>query len=128
MYLLSPANEVWGKVMFLHLSVSHSVHSGHRSGLYASYWNAYLFQVRLHHLYTFVRKVSLGSLITLQDIAIETMLGRKHSVQDPLLLKLLFLGLKTMSPSVTAKYPAYTNIHCVPFKVSIMCSNHFSIR
>ena len=24
--LLPPANEVWGKVMFLHLSVSHSVH------------------------------------------------------------------------------------------------------
>ena len=23
-----PANEVWGKVMFLHLSVSHSVHGG----------------------------------------------------------------------------------------------------
>ena len=39
--LLPPANEVWGKVMFLHLSVSHSVHSGHRSGRYASYWNAY---------------------------------------------------------------------------------------
>ena len=40
--LLPPANEVWGKVMFLHLSVSHSVHSGHRNGRYASYWNAYL--------------------------------------------------------------------------------------
>ena len=40
---LPPANEVWGKVMFLHLSVSHSVHSCHRSGRYASYWNAYLF-------------------------------------------------------------------------------------
>ena len=26
--LLPPANEVWGKVMFLHLSVSHSVHRG----------------------------------------------------------------------------------------------------
>ena len=25
---LQPANEVWGKVMFLHLSVSHSVHRG----------------------------------------------------------------------------------------------------
>ena len=34
---LPPANEVYGKVMFLHLSVSHSVHSGHRSGRYASY-------------------------------------------------------------------------------------------
>ena len=30
--LLPPANEVWGKVMFLHLSVSHSVHMG--SGVY----------------------------------------------------------------------------------------------
>ena len=30
MYLpsLPPANEVWGKVMFLHLSVNHSVHRG----------------------------------------------------------------------------------------------------
>ena len=25
---LPPANEVWGKVIFVHLSVSHSVHSG----------------------------------------------------------------------------------------------------
>ena len=40
---LPTANEVWGKVMFLHLSVSHSVHSGHRVERYASYWNAYLF-------------------------------------------------------------------------------------
>ena len=40
---LPPANEVWGKVMFLLLFVSHSVHSGHRSGWYASYQNAYLF-------------------------------------------------------------------------------------
>ena len=39
---LPPTKEVWGKVMFLHLSVSHSVHSGQRSGRYASYWNAYL--------------------------------------------------------------------------------------
>ena len=36
-------NEV-AKVMFLHLSVIHSVHSGHRSGRYPSYWNAYLFE------------------------------------------------------------------------------------
>ena len=43
--LLQPTNEVWGNVMFLHLSVSHSVHSGHRSGRYASYWNAYLFHM-----------------------------------------------------------------------------------
>ena len=28
MIFLPPANEVWGKVMFLHLSVSHSVHGG----------------------------------------------------------------------------------------------------
>ena len=26
--LLPPANEVWGKVMFLHMSVSHSVYRG----------------------------------------------------------------------------------------------------
>ena len=65
---------------------------------------------------------------TLQDIVIETMLGGKSSVQGPFLLKLLFVGLKTMSPSVTAKHPAHCNIHCVPFKVSVMCSYHFSIR
>ena len=45
---LPPANEVWGKVLFLHLSVSHSVHSGHRSGQYASCWNAYLFMTYVH--------------------------------------------------------------------------------
>ena len=37
----------------------------------------------------------------LQDIVIETMLGGENSVQGPLLLKLLFVGFKTMSPSVT---------------------------
>ena len=26
--IFTPANEVWGKVMFLHLSVSYSVHGG----------------------------------------------------------------------------------------------------
>ena len=57
-------------------------------------------------------------VIVLQDIVIETMLGRKNSVQGPLLLKLLFVGLKTMSPFVTAKY----FLHCVLFKVSIMCT------
>ena len=58
--LLAPANEVWGRVMFLHLSVSHSVHRGGvsltetpldrdlppqlvKSGQYVSYWNAFLF-------------------------------------------------------------------------------------
>ena len=53
---------------------------------------------------------------------------RENSVQDPLLLKLLFVGIKTMPPSVTAKQSVHCNIHCVPFKVSIMCSYHFSIR
>ena len=67
-------------------------------------------------------------LIPLQDIVIETMLGRKNSVQGPLLLKFLFVGLKTMSLSVTAIHPAHCNIHCVPFKVYIMCLYHFSIR
>ena len=40
--------------MFLHLYVSHSVRSGHRSGRYASYWNAYLFSLissRNSHLF-----------------------------------------------------------------------------
>ena len=32
-------------------------------------------------------------------IVIETFLGGKNIVQGPLLLKLLFVGLKTMSPS-----------------------------
>ena len=66
--------------------------------------------------------------LSLQDIVIETMLGRKNSVQGPLMLNILFVGLKTMSPSVTAKHSAHCNIHCVPFKVSIMCLHHFSIR
>ena len=43
--IITARNEVWGKVMFLHLSFSHSVHSDHRSGRYASYWNAYLFLI-----------------------------------------------------------------------------------
>ena len=46
--LLPPPNEVWGKVMFLHPSVSHSVHSGHQSGWYASYWNAFLLKIELN--------------------------------------------------------------------------------
>ena len=53
-------------------------------------------------------------VIVLQDIVIETMLGRKNRVQGPLLLKLLFVGLKTMSPFVTAKY----FLHIVIFIVS----------
>ena len=61
-------------------------------------------------------------------IVIETMLDRENSVQGPLLLKLPFVGLKKMSPSVTVKHLAHCNIHCVPFKVAIMCSYHFSIR
>ena len=36
----------------------------------------------------------------LQDIVFETILGEKNSVQGPPLLKLLFVGLKTMSPSI----------------------------
>ena len=36
----------------------------------------------------------------------------------------------SLSPSVTnqhkTKHPAYCNIYCVLFKVSIMCSYHFS--
>ena len=37
---------------------------------------------------------------SLQEIAIETILVWKNSVQGPFLLKLLFVGLKTMSPSI----------------------------
>ena len=66
----------------------------------------------------------LFSLISLQDIVIETMLGGKNSIQGPLWLKLLFV-VKTMSPFVTTKYPAHCNMHCVPFKISIMCVYHF---
>ena len=36
-----------GQGNFLHLSVSHSVHSGYRSGRYASCRNAYLFNKRI---------------------------------------------------------------------------------
>ena len=74
------------------------------------------------------RNIKYFSHITLQDIVIETMLGRKNSVQGPRLLKSLFIGFKTISPSVTAKHPAHWNIHCVLFKVSIMCCYHFSLR
>ena len=35
--------------------------------------------------------------MSLQDIVIETILGRKNSVQGPVLLKLLFVSLKRMS-------------------------------
>ena len=38
--------------------------------------------------------------MSLQDIVIETILGRKNSVQGPLLLKLLFVSLKTISPLI----------------------------
>ena len=48
-------------------------------------------------------------------------------VQGPLWLKLLFVGLKTISPSATAYHPAHCNIHCVPLNVSIMSWYHFSI-
>ena len=36
----------------------------------------------------------------LQDIVIQTILDGKNSVQGPILLKLLFVGFKTMSPSI----------------------------
>ena len=65
---------------------------------------------------------------SLQEIVIETMLGGENSVQGPLLLKLLVVGLEKMSSFITAKHPAHCNIHCVAFKVFIMCSYHFSIR
>ena len=42
---------------------------------------------------------SAGSL-HVQDIVIETILGGINIVQGALLLKLLFVGLKTISPSI----------------------------
>ena len=42
----------------------------------------------------------VGTSGPLQDIVIVTVLGGKNSVQGSLLLKLLLIGLKTMSPSV----------------------------
>ena len=80
--------------------------------------------IGVHQFLDFIWQIFI---IKLQYIVIETMLGGKNSVQGPLLLKLLFVVLKTMSPT-TAKHPAHCNIHCVPFKVSIMCSHHFLIR
>ena len=41
-----PQTKFGARLCFLHLSVSHSVHSGHRSGRYASCWNAYWFHVK----------------------------------------------------------------------------------
>ena len=66
-------------------------------------------------------------LHSLEDIVVKRMLGGKNSVQGPLVLKLLFVGLKTMSPSVTEKHPAHRNIYCALFKLSIMCLYHISI-
>ena len=54
-----------------------------------------------------------GTTFPLRDIVIETMLGRKNSLQGPLLLKLLFVGYKTLSLSVTAN-----TLHIVIFIVS----------
>ena len=48
--------------MFLHLSVSHSVHSGHRSGRYASYWNAYLLIAYSLNEYFFGKPTILSDL------------------------------------------------------------------
>ena len=64
-------------------------------------------------------------MCSLQDIVIEIKLGRKNSVQGPVLLKLLFVCLKTMSLSVKAKQSAHCDSHCVPLKVSVVCSCHF---
>ena len=60
--------------------------------------------------------------IALQDIVIETILGGGNSAQDPLLLKSLFVGLKTMSLSVTAKDPARWNIFIVPLQSFPYCA------
>ena len=71
-------------------------------------------EVFIRALPVFVANLSSVILAyALQNIVIETMLGRENSVQGPLFLKLLFVGLKTMSPSVTAKHPAHCNIFIV---------------
>ena len=51
--------------MFLHLSVSHSVHSGHRSGLYASYRNAYLLLFFFSWYLSVFASAELRKLLTL---------------------------------------------------------------
>ena len=55
-------------------------------------------------------------------------LGGKNSVQYPLLLKLSFFDLKNDVSIRHSKHPAACNIHCVPFKISIICSYHFSYQ
>ena len=44
-----------------------------------------------------IKTCTVGTSGPLQDIVIVTILGGKNSVQGPLLLKLVFVGLKTMS-------------------------------
>ena len=63
--------------------------------------------------YIWKHTYNLNSSCHLQIIEIERMLGQQCSVQGPLLLKLLFVGLKTMSPSVTAKHRPLQIFHIV---------------
>ena len=55
----------------------------------------------------------------LQDIAIETILGRKNSVQGILLLKLLFVSLKTMSPLIHQKEQGSSLVKFVNVLISL---------
>ena len=57
-----------------------------------SHWCGFLLDLLPFELYY--------SFDSLQDITFEIILGGKNSAQDPLLLKLLFVGQKTMSQSI----------------------------
>ena len=66
--------------------------------------NAKLSYSQISFLLSYLVEKSLNSLVHIMS----------HTV------KLLFDGLKIMSPSITAKKPGHCIIHCVSFKVSII--------
>ena len=57
--------------------------------------------------------------MSLQGIVIETILGRKNSVQGPLLLKLLFVSLKKMSPLIHQKEQGSSLVKFVNVLISL---------
>ena len=57
--------------------------------------------------------------VSVQDIVIETILGRKNSVQGPLLLKLLFVSLKIMSPLIHQKEQGSSLVKFVNVLISL---------
>ena len=68
------------------------------------------------------------NIFNLRNSAIATIFPHFCRMVHYILLKLLLVGFKTRSPSVTTKHGTHCNIHCVPFKVSIMCPHQFSTR